>query len=177
MKLKFSFLGVLIVIGVVGLLTGILLPGLARRTLFDPKPKLPPLEKNRIHHPKGFSIIAPEGWMSVVHTEPNVFYDSIFIAPKNRARFEPHIVAIQYENSDEASKSAEQEEYRKSEFLGLPAMVFKGRSARYHMWHAIFSKDDRWFAIMLMLPNGKDGIRYEAVPDYWWPFINSFRTD
>lgn len=176
MKLRLTLPKILIIVAVIAFLLGILTP-LGPVRLFDPKPKLPPHEQNRIHHHNGFSIIAPEGWMSVIKTETNNTYDSIIIFPKNKARFAPSIGAIKYKNSEEAHHLPKYSEYRRSKFLNFEAIIFEGRSARYHRWHAIFSEDEAWYGIELMLPHGKHGTRYEKVPDYWWPFINSFRID
>jgi hypothetical protein len=177
MKLRLARLKILIIVAVIAFLLGIFLPLLTPAILVDPKPKLPPLEQNRIHHPNGFSIVAPKGWMPTIKTEKNNAYDSIAIFPKNKARFTPSITAIKYKDSEKAHHLTEYRDYRKSKFLNFEAIISEGRSARYHLWHAIFSEDDAWYGIMLMLPHGKNGTRYEKVPDYWWPFINSFRIE
>ncbi|MHC4215231.1 MAG: hypothetical protein ACYSWP_17860, partial [Planctomycetota bacterium] len=133
MKLRLTLPKILIIVAVIAFLLGIFLPvGMVR--LIDPNPKLPPHEQNRIHHPNGFSIIAPEGWRSVIETDNA--YDSIIIFPKNKARFKPSIGAIKYENSEEAPHLPEYREYRKSKFLNFEAIIFEGRSTRDHMWHA-----------------------------------------
>ena len=176
MKFRLTLNKVLIIVAIVAFLLGIFGP-MGPTTLIDPKPKLPPSEQNRINHPNGFSIIAPKGWKSVIKTEPNNIYSSIVIFFKNKARFEPSLVAIKYKNPEKAHYGTKYNEYLKSKFLNYEAMVFEGRSACYHVWHAIFSEDEAWYGIQLMLPHGKDGTRYEKVPDYWWPFLNSFRID
>lgn len=176
MKFRFTLTKILIIVAIVAFLLGIFLP-MGPATLIDPKPKLPPNEQNRINHPNGFSIIAPKGWKSVVETEPNNIYSSIVIFPENKARFVPSMVAIKYKNSEQAHYQTKYSEYRKSKFLNFEAKIFEGRSACYHGWHAIFSEDKAWYGIKLMLPHGKDGTRYEKVPDYWWPFLNSFRVE
>ena len=176
MKLRLTLPKILILVAVIAFLLGIFAP-MGPAILFDPKPKLPLHEKNRIHHHKGFSIIAPEGWMSIIKTETGDTCDSITIFPKKRARFISSITAIKYKNSEEAHHLTKYSEYRKSKFLAFEAIIFEGRSARYHAWDAIFSEDNAWYGIRLMLPHGKHGTRYQKVPDYWWPFINSFRID
>jgi hypothetical protein len=176
MKLRLTLPKILIIVAVVALLLAIFIP-VGPGILIDPKPELPPHEQNRIHHHNGFSIIAPEGWRSVIKTETTSPYDSIIIFPKHKARFAPSISAIKYKNSEQAHHLPEYREYRKSKFLNFEAIIFEGRSARYHMWHAVLSEDGAWYGIELTLPHGKHGRRYEKVPDYWWPFLNSFRIE
>ena len=176
MKLRLTFPKILIVVSVIAFLLGLFMP-VGMVGLADPKPKLPPNEKNRIQHPNGFSIIAPEGWMTIIKTEPNNLYDCIAIFPKNKARFKPFIGTTKYKDAEEAHHLPKYSEYLKSKFLNYEAIIFEGRSARYHVWHAIFSEDETWYDIMLSLPHGKHGTRYEKVPDYWWPFLNSFRIE
>ncbi|NIP24567.1 MAG: hypothetical protein GWN67_03800 [Phycisphaerae bacterium] len=176
MKFRLTLTKLLIIIAIFAFLLGIFGP-MGPATLIDPKPKLLPNEQNRINHPNGFSIIAPKGWTSVVKTEPNNIYSSIVIFPENKARFIPSLVAIKYKNSEQAHHLTNYSEYHKSKFLNFEAMIFEGRAVYYHRWHVIFSENEAWYGIELMLPHGKDGTRYEKVPDYWWPFLNSFRID
>jgi hypothetical protein len=116
MKFRLTLTKVLIIVAIVAFLLGIFGP-MGPTTLIDPKPKLPPNEQNRINHPNGFSIIAPKRWKSVIKTETNNRYSSIVIFFKNKARFEPSLVAIKYKNSEQAHYGTKYNEYLKSKFL------------------------------------------------------------
>lgn len=168
----------LVIVAIVATLLGVLLPALAHITLIDPKPKLPPQESNRIYHPRRFSIIAPKDWIYKTTTEPNNL-EGIFIYPKNaaKARFSPRFAAILYPNREDVNNRLNRDGFEKGKYLQFDAMVFEGLAGNYHRWEAIFTKDEKWYGVELMLPHGKDSIRYEKVPNYWWPFINSFRIE
>lgn len=132
MKFRLTLPKILIIVAIIAFLFGIFLP-VGMITLADPKPKLPPQEQNRIHHPNGFSIITPKGWMSSIDSESNNTYDSIIIFPNNKARFAPSIEAIRYKDSEGAHRLTKHYEFHKSKFLDFEAMIFEGRIARYHV--------------------------------------------
>jgi len=171
-----TFLIVLIITGTIALALGFLIPWVASHHigLVDPKPKLPPVEKNRIYHPNGFSIIAPQGWKSFVETTDNNDIDRITIQPDIDARWLPHLVARLY-SEDDKPYYLDPNHYQPDKYLEFEAEIYEGLCHDYHGWHAVFSYEGKRYGVWLMLPHGHGPLRYSKVPDYWWAFLNSFQ--
>jgi hypothetical protein len=66
MKLRFSIVELIVVALICGLLSCCVWPVVrdSRGPSGEPIPVLPPDEANRVHHPAGFSIVAPRNWGS-----------------------------------------------------------------------------------------------------------------
>lgn len=170
-----KFLVALIIIGSVAFVLGVLMPWVASHNnigLADPKPKLPLLEKNRIYHPKGFSVIAPEGWLSIIESSENEGRDQIVITPSINARWLPKLV-IGF--NETRTTLFDPNEYKPGKHLEYDAMIYEGLWGDYYMWHAFFSHKNSRYSVLLILPHGHGPPRYEKVPDYWWMFLNSLR--
>jgi len=145
--------------------------------LADPKPKLPPLEDNRVHHPKGFSIIAPQGWQFSIETTKNDRLDRIFIQPDIDARWSPKLIVRLLAKGKNPYYPQDPNDYQQGKYLEFNARIYEGLLADYHGWHAVFSHEGKRYDVLLMLPHGHGPPRYDKVPDYWWPFLNSFRIE
>jgi len=178
-KIKLSKLELLIVLLVAAVLISFLVTALLNMPieLSDPKPKLPPSESNRIHHPKGFSIIAPEGWTTRVETKEQGKRDSIFIQLNVDARFCTRLSVTLFPERPNFNKFPFREGYKEGRFKQYEAFIFDGDTGNYYQWNSYFHNQDKWFFVTLWLPNGDDGVRYHKIPDYWWPFIESFQID
>ncbi len=174
-----TFLIVLIIVGIAAFISGLLMPSISSRNigligLVDPEPKLPPLEKNRFYHPKGFSIIAPDGWISSIKTIENESCDQIIIEPNVDARWSSRLVISL---NDERTTLLDPNEYYPDKYLEYDAMIYEGILGNYYDWHAFFSYKNSQYSVLLMLPHGHGPPKYEKVPDHWWPFLESFRID
>jgi hypothetical protein len=146
----------------------------------DPKPALPPREEDRLYHPAGFSLVMPRGWAGevLVRGEPQPgarpwHRNVLAIVPGTGARFESMLGATELaEPPDPLSGST-----TTMQFGGAEASLFERELGRYYNASLAFRRDGRWFAVWLMLPNDKYGVRHQTVPDYWWPFLESFRLE
>jgi len=174
-----KFLIVLIIVGIAAFISGLLMPSISSRNigligLVDPEPKLPPSEENRIYHPKGFSVISPDGWIAIIETNEDESRDQILIRPNINARWLPTLV-ISLNN--ERTTLLDPNEYYPDKYLEYDAMICEMLWGDYYDWHAFFSYKNSQYSVLLMLPHGHGPPRYEKVPDHWWPFIKSFRID
>ncbi len=174
-----TFLIVLIITGIAAGVLGFLMPWVASRNigligLVDPEPKLPPLEENRVYHPKGFSLIAPDGWIASIKTIENENCDQVIIEPKIDARWTPRLVISL---NDGRNTLLDPNGYYKGKYLEYDAMICGMSWGHYYDWHALFSHKNSQYSVLLMLPHGHGPPKYEKVPDYWWPFLESFRID
>jgi hypothetical protein len=173
-----SLTELLVIVSIIALLLAVFLPVLTHEhiTINDPKPKLPAMESNRIYHPKGFSIIAPESWINKIQTEPNNI-ERILIHPKFLPELEisTYLDTVLFHDINDVNNYLINSNFKKCKFLLYDAMVFEGDRGRYYRWEAIFSQNERWYMVRLWLP--RIGKKYENIPDYWWPFINSFRIE
>ena len=145
--------------------------------LADPKPKLPPLEDNRVYHPAGFSIIAPKGWRAIVETTQKEGRDRIWIQPKIDARWVPKLIVDLYHKDNEPYYAQDPNDYHPAKYLEYDAVIYEGLWFDYHGWHAVFSHQDKCYGVLLNLPHGHGPMRYNKVPDYWWAFLNTFQID
>lgn len=178
MKLNFTKndIFLFITISLIALGLGIYLPFTIPIRLVDPKPKLPPEEENRVYHPRGFSIIAPEGWKSFVDSNDSNDLSLIVIQPDTNARWAPKLFAQLYTEKDNPCY-VDSSLYSQEKFLEYDAEVYEGRCGAYHQWQAVFLYEGDRYSVGIMLPHGEDETRYNKVPDYWWPFINSFHVE
>lgn len=171
-----ALIAVLVLVGILACALGFLMPWVASRqkmTLQDIEPKLPPLEKGRIHHPKGFSVIAPQGWFSKIETDAREGDNRIIITPSIDARWLPKFVV----GLNDGVRVADINEYRPNKYLVYDAMIYENSKSDYYFWHAIFSFRDHQFNVLLMLPNSYDFIKYDKVPNQWLEFLNTFQID
>ena len=145
--------------------------------LADPKPKLPPMEKNRIYHPKCFSIVAPQGWKSFIETGGKRNFNRIWSQPDIDARWSPKLIASIYNIDENPYYAMDPNDYQSGRYLEFDAQFYEGLWHDYHGWHAVFSHQGKNYSVLLMLPHGHGPPRYDKVPDYWWPFLNSFRIE
>lgn len=171
---KSEFAVSLVIVGAFAFVLGVFLPYLARVDLADPKPKLPPLEKNRVHHPKGFSIVAPKGWEFAIETAENRRVDRIWIQANTEARWSAKLIVSSYSEGQHVYHAMDPNEYVRDGYLEFDARIYEGLWHDYHGWHAMFSHKGERYEVLLMLPHGHGPPRYDKVPDHWWPFLNSF---
>jgi hypothetical protein len=144
--------------------------------LADPKPKLPPLEKDRVRHPKGFSIIAPKGWESmIIEAEGEEHVDCIRIQANADARWSAKLIVSLYSEGKKPYHAQDPNDYLRAKYLTFDAKIYEGLWADYHAWHAMLSYEGNLYEVLLMLPHGHGPPRYDEIPDYWRPFLNSFR--
>ncbi|HUT28150.1 MAG TPA: hypothetical protein VMX13_00030 [Sedimentisphaerales bacterium] len=146
--------------------------------LADPKPVLPQREVDRVHHPQGFSIIAPKGWQSFVRTtDSNDLVDVILIQPDIDARWSPKLIVQLYSKDEDFRYARRPYNYQPGKYLKFDARIYEGLGGDYHCWEALFSHQGKRYSVLLMLPHGHGPPRYDKVPDYWWPFLNSFKIE
>lgn len=144
-------------------------------SLADPKPKLPPQEQHRIYHPEGFSIIAPKGWSAIVETTQKEGFNRITIQPDIDARWSPKLSVRSHSKDENPYAPLDPNNYKPEKYLEHDAMVYEGLCADYHGWLAVFTHQGKYYRVLLMLPHGHGPPRYDKVPEYWWPFLDSLR--
>jgi hypothetical protein len=133
-----------------------------------------PSERNRLHHPAGFSIIAPINWEPHVYDEGDE--DSIHCYPRSTIprRFSATLGVRKFEREPERLLV----EMTATEFQGEPAFEqIETRPDRgfetpaYFGYTLVFQREGDWYEIRL-------GILSECneVPDVYWQYFNSFEV-
>jgi hypothetical protein len=142
----------------------------------------PALEENRIVHPNGFSIIAPDTWRTHIKVigvpdthgdEPTL--DSISAAPWAKVKRTPLLKVYRWVNK----KPGLLENYKLVEcswFAYPEAKCYQFQADYYFNWEAIIPGRNESETFELRMVEINDAIKNSnEVPDRWKPFLNSFR--
>jgi len=153
-----------------------------------PRPKPPPKESNRVVHPSGFSIITPEDWDHQIGTAGKPIKaefpaakhrnDNILIFPKSKVKLCQHLIVQKVDSASEMKQ--EEQVVAKPDWLRLPSSrVQEKQCGKYFVWSASMSGETDngpHYTLDLWLPNAPPG-GHDCVPEYWRPFINTFRVE
>ena len=142
---------------VLGLITFLVL--IYEETLYNPWPiPMPVKEQNRVEHPAGFSFIFPEGWKTIVipsnpeHPIGGVPNSLITDPTTWRTRPTPHWSVRLCEVPPPT------EEYTPVTFQGRNAFEqFNsggGANTVYLYYALLFEREERWFEVIIEIPNG-----------------------
>jgi hypothetical protein len=133
-------------------------------------PETPPVETQRVFHPRGFSVIPPPGWVV------KFVADSIIIGPgSKKVRYAPGFGITRLDYAPELS------EFHKTAFLEMEAYEMTRPASghgdvTYLIYHLLVRHDDHWYEISYSLPNGSfDRPARSTVPDTMMLYIHSFR--
>lgn len=137
-------------------------------------PNGPPDEANRLHHPRGFSIVVPAGW--VVHVTDADPYFSLSARPWSRfPRRIPVGISVRRCGPDEPTGPSDD---RPTEFQGLPAR--EGQEVRQLIherplqfaYRLTFRRGDSRYEISYLHP----GV-IRTLPDAVRDYLSTFRVD
>lgn len=185
MKKKVNKTRLITIVIIVFICSAVVLFLLPLKDYLYPWPSPPPKEQNRVFHPAGFSIVKPDKWLSKIRVKGEPEFqsknlkivtkvDSIFIYPDTKARFPDTLTVKKYSQKPVFEKYYKP--YKLPGFSFKDGVQYENQQGKYFQWTGLVKLKEDWYCIQLMQPND-DMMIAADVPDYWWPFINSFKAE
>jgi hypothetical protein len=141
-------------------------------------PKDPPVESNRVFHPKGFSIIPPPGW------KVSLSEDGIGSNPGagRGVRYTPRLTVTTAAKREHLVGRMMDHELRQTMFAGQIAYeLFNpsggGGDESYLTYLVCLEREGTWYELLYQTPNGGELFppQFTAVPEHMAPYIQSFK--
>jgi hypothetical protein len=136
-----------------------------------PGTSLPPSESNRVHHPSGFSIVAPHEWRTVIEVGKGSLDDLIHFGPPGRGRYNPVVNLHSSIGSLDPAKMATG--YVAGSFQHQPAYIRSGIAGKFWTYFIVFQRGERKYELSLLLPEKPEVF---PPPDYQ-AYFETFRVD
>jgi len=103
-----------------------------------------PLEKDRVRHPAGLSIIMPAGWFNEMDVGA---VPQIRMYPREQAGPQVSLIATRF-----ASKPSGATDLPEDEFQAKPARMGKRKDGRMNAWRVVFERDGQWYQVSAVTP-------------------------